>query len=448
VPGLRTRVIAAFCLGALLLSILLALVSYSIAREYLLRQRESSAVRQAATDAAFVLTAIDPEGQRANQVLDSLRGSLDSEPVLKLGDRWFAAAVGTGRDVLPAQLREQVAAGTAAKQRIVVDGSAALAVGVPLIGQGEFYEVFPLAELDRTLNTLRLTLAAAAAGAALVGAFGGWLVARRLMEPLRAVTETSSQLAQGHLDTRLAMSSDPDLARLATAYNSMADALQTRIERDSRFAADVSHELRSPLTTLETAVTVMERRREEMPERARTALDLISDEIRRFRQIVLDLLEISRRDARDVQEPVAEIRLAELLLRMGTEAPVEVDSDAAGAIVRGDKRRVERVVTNLVDNARTYAGGATAVRLVRAGECVRVLVDDRGPGVPEADRERIFERFARGRSSGQRGSSDGAGLGLAIVREHVSELGGSTWTTDAPGGGARFVVELPVARWA
>jgi signal transduction histidine kinase len=445
-PGLRARVIAAFCLGSLLLSVLVAVVSYSSARTYLLRQRETNAVRQAGSDAAFVTNALAPSGEQAPQVLGSLRGALDSDPVLRLGDQWNGTALGTDRDSLPPSLRSEVSGGDPAKQRFRLDGAPVLAVGVPLENDGEFYEVFSLAELQRTLNTLALTLAVAAAGGAALGGAGGWLVARRLMAPLRAVTETSSRLAMGQLDTRLATSSDPDLARLSDSYNAMADALQARIERDSRFAADVSHELRSPLTTLETSLSVIERRREQMPERAQQALEHLSSEVRRFQRIVLDLLEISRSDARSDRGADEEILVAELLLRSNTEAPIEIDTDAAECRIVGDKRRLERVITNLVDNANNHGGGVTAVRLVRVGDFVRILVDDCGPGVPAADRTHIFDRFARGRSSGQRGSSTGAGLGLAIVSEHVHHLGGSTWVEDAPTGGARFVVEIPVRR--
>ena len=368
--------------------------------------------------------------------------------MLRLGDRWFATALGTDQDSLPADLRAEVAAGSPVKQRFRLDGTTVLAVGVPLEGQGEYYEVFSLAELDRTLDTLALTLAAAAAAAAAAGAAAGSFAARRLMAPLQAVTETSSLLAEGQLDTRLATSTDPDLARLTRAYNAMADALQARIERDSRFAGDVSHELRSPLTTLETSLAVIERRREEMPERAQQALEHMSSEVRRFQRIVLDLLEISRSDGRSSPETLSEIRVAELLLRSSAEAPVEVDADAADAVIVGDKRRLERVLVNLVENARHHGGGVTAVRLVRAGDRLRLLVEDHGAGVPVEDRERIFDRFARGRSSGQRTASTGAGLGLAIVSEHVRHLGGSTWVEDGTSGGSRFVVEVPVARWS
>jgi two-component system sensor histidine kinase MtrB len=120
-----------------------------------------------------------------------------------------------------------------------------------------------------------------------------------------------------------------------------------------------------------------------------------------------------------------------------------VRADAADVVVRADKRRLERVLRNLIDNADSHGGGLTAVTVERSGATACVVVDDAGPGVPEEERAVVFERFARG-SRSTRASSDGSGLGLALVSRHVQLMGGTVAVTDAPGGGARFVVRLPV----
>jgi signal transduction histidine kinase len=121
--------------------------------------------------------------------------------------------------------------------------------------------------------------------------------------------------------------------------------------------------------------------------------------------------------------------------------PSDIVAGDADAFVTADRTRLERAFANLVDNADAYGGGVVAVELVRDGDEVRVLVDDAGPGIPLADRERVFARFAT--SGGARGSARGTGLGLAIVRETATSLGGEVWCTDRPGGGARFVLRLP-----
>lgn len=231
----------------------------------------------------------------------------------------------------------------------------------------------------------------------------------------------------------------------------MADRLQQRIERDARFTSDVSHELRSPLTTLAAALSVIEARQEEMPERSRHVLELLAAEVRRFQRMVGDLLEISRYDSRSADFEPSPVEIGELIRHAaapsGRDAiPIAVDAASDHKLVYVDKRRIERVLSNLIENADRHAGGVTGVSVESEDGFVRVLVDDAGPGVPEVDRSRIFERFACGSSvAGSRGAGVGTGLGLALVREHVRLHGGRVFVTDAPTGGARFVVEIPLA---
>ena len=124
--------------------------------------------------------------------------------------------------------------------------------------------------------------------------------------------------------------------------------------------------------------------------------------------------------------------------------PVDVDPSVSGMRLWVDKRRIERVVTNLVDNAEQHAGGVTRLAVEPGpGHCVRFVVADRGPGVEPGERDRIFERFYRGQVSGQRGVTNGTGLGLSLVAEHVRLHGGRVWTEPGIDGENRFVVELP-----
>ena len=126
--------------------------------------------------------------------------------------------------------------------------------------------------------------------------------------------------------------------------------------------------------------------------------------------------------------------------------PVALDSELAAVVVQADKRRLARVVANLLDNAQKYAEGATSVALRRVDDCVQIAIEDDGPGIPDDERDIVFERFARGGGAGRRGSGEGVGLGLALVAEHVRLHGGRVWVEDRGPDehGARFVVELPV----
>jgi signal transduction histidine kinase len=444
--GLRARVTVAFALGLLALTLTLSVLTYTLATNQLVRQRELSALRLTVVHARLLqdgLRASDPD---LAGLLDALETPAGSQPVLRHRGRWFGSPFGPREEVVPAGLREQVLGGTAARQRVRVAGSLYLVVGIPLPRvDAAYFQVFPLAELDATVRTLSLALMVAAAVTILLGTgFGRW-ASGQLMRPLAETARAAEAIRQGRFETRLEQPSDRDLAILADSFNAMVDALARRIERDARFASDVSHELRSPLTTLTTAVEVLHARRHELSPATRESVELLHGDVGRFQRMVLDLLEISKFDA-GVQELVLEeVGLAELARRAagaGARVTVTADLRTAETIIRADRRRLERVVANLVENAEVHGRGLAGLHVRRVNGVVRLLVDDAGPGVPAGLREHVFERFARGPANGKP-RSDGAGLGLALVTEQVRLHGGRVWVEDRPGGGARFVVELP-----
>ncbi len=452
--GLQTRLVATFALGTLVLCVLLAAASFTITRSYLLSQRERAAEHQAQTHADSVDQALLTRGSQVAPVLAGLRSATDTQSLLRFRGLWYTSAVGVGPEEVPADLQDRVNNGAAEHQRIKLSGAPVLVVGIPLTHGGQYYEIAPLHELDSTLHTLSTVLIIVAAVVTLVGAAVGLWTSRKLLQPLTQVASTSREIAGGKLDARIGPSADRQLAILGTAFNGMADALQERIQRETRFTADVSHELRSPLTTVSTALAVLESRRGELSDRGGTALDLLTGEVGRFSKLVEDLLEISRLDAgASVEvEPVALAQVvlrAERLVSVDLDVEIEVGSDAMTACVLGDKRRLERIVANLLDNAGRHGRSRVVLQLeVRSsvdGGTLRLSVDDDGPGVPRADRERVFERFARGQSSVRRGDGGGAGLGLALVAEHVRLHAGSVWVEESSLGGARFVVDFPLS---
>jgi signal transduction histidine kinase len=266
-----------------------------------------------------------------------------------------------------------------------------------------------------------------------------------LLRPISRVATAAGEIASGGLDTRMAPEGDPDLARLVKSFNDMADAVQTRLEREARFASDVSHELRSPITALSAAVEVLDARRADLPERTQQALDVVVGQVRRFDQMVMDLLELSRIDAGSTEMIREEVDIEELVTRIAQrygfgETPIEIDPTVPRT-VRIDKLRFERILANLLDNAREHAGGPSRVKVEPHGRHgIALAVDDAGPGVARGERARIFERFARGSAARHR---VGTGLGLALVAEHAHAHGGEAWVEDRPGGGARFKVSFP-----
>lgn len=448
-PSLRWRVAMAFGLVSLVLTGALATVTWNLASGYMLRQREDSAVLQATVDVRLVEASLRAGSGGLRDLLAGLTTDSDSTVLLEREDGWLTSGRQVDPAALPRPLMELAEAGVPARQRVVVDGVLVIAVTLPVATDGSTYvELFPLPELDRTFRFLSAVLiAGVATSAVLAVTLGSWL-GRRALRPLTELTAAASRVAGGDLGARLPDTADPDLAPLASSFNRTAGALEARVRRDIRFAGDVSHELRSPLTTMANAAAVLERRRDELGGTSRQALDLLTGEVDRFQRMVVDLLEISREDP-DAADPVDLLDLGDLVAAAlaGRPGPAPaVERADAPVLVRGDRRRLDRVVVNLLDNADRYGGGPVRVGVTRHAGRARVEVDDAGPGVPEHLREQVFERFTRGTRAGRRGDDDGTGLGLALVAQHVDRHGGSVHVCDRPGGGARFVVELPEAR--
>lgn len=445
---LRFRVVGSFALGGLLISTALALTTYGLIDRYLLRQRERTASLQSYLNARAFRDTLVQTDAHVPTALRGLELPNDTSVVVHSDGTWYGTSIAVGRSTVPAELRALVLAGEAAEQRTTIAGTTAFVVGLPLAGgEADYFEVSLFTELDASLRVVRNSLVAAAALTTIGAGIVGIWVGRRVLRPLAEVSAAATDIAGGHLERRLQPSEDPDLAPLTESFNAMVDALEARIDRDRRFASDVSHELRSPLTTLAAAASVLERRSEELPDRVREPVHLLVAEIDRFRGLVLDLLELSRVVGGHDPVDASPVLLGELLDRAvdtaGARTVVDVEPELRTHPVRTDKRRVGRILANLLDNATTYGGGATRVAARRTPGGFTIVVDDRGPGVEPAERGRVFERFYRGAAAGRRGDGSGTGLGLALVAEHASALAGRVRIEDPPGGGARFVVELP-----
>ncbi|MGY2004758.1 ATP-binding protein [Blastococcus sp. SYSU DS1024] len=450
--SLRARATAAFAAVTLGVSTVLAIAVWVAVSQFLLLQRERVTLVQTSDNAAQVQRSLATEGLGVAQVLAQLPRETGSTSLLVDGGAWTTTSLLVGRDDLPEQLRELAVAGTSVRQRIELDGETVMAVAVPLAELGSAYiEVFPLGELDRTYRVLATVLGVAVLGSVPLSFVVGWWVTGPALRPLDRISDAAAAVAAGALDTRIDPRGDPSLAPIAASFNKTAEALEERVRSDARFAADVSHELRSPLTTMLGALHLVEATADPGDAEQAEALGLLRSEVERFERLVADLLEISRADAGSTDIAAEPVRLSALIREVvgrhrldGTSAALlTVHPDAEHALVHADKRRLERVLGNLMDNAEKHGGGLTGVTVSRDGDVVRVAVDDAGPGVAVAERDRIFERFARG-SGSIRTRTEGAGLGLALVVRHLRMMGGAVRVEDSPGGGARFVVDLPV----
>ncbi len=442
--SLRARVELTFGLLALAISALLSVVSWVVVSRYLLSQREDTAVTETALDRSSVLDGLGRSSTSVSSILGGLPTNDAASSVALVSGHWYGTDPALGPSTLPTALVDAAATGQTATQRVLVDDRLYLMVGVPLQQPGDaLFEVYSLVELDSTLRAMAWVLALAAVVTTFVGVGLGRSASHVALRPLAELTRVAGAVAGGRLDARLRPRGDPDLDPLAESFNRTVSQLEHRVRADSRFAVDVSHELRTPLMTMLNSMEVITNRKALLPESVREPVDLLADDLDRFRTLVVDLLEISRHDAGEdlVLEPVD---IGELTRRAADAAAGRPVTSVVGAgadlVALVDKRRLERVVANLVGNAQSHGGGCTAVTVSRTNGTVRIVVDDAGPGIAESDRGRVFDRFARAGGSGEQG----VGLGLAIVQRHVSAHGGRVAVETSPEGGARFVVELPV----
>ncbi len=455
--GLRARITLAFTLSATLLSALLAATTWGLTRESIVNQRESAATTQALRNAGIVgprLASTETDDEALRATLNSLESDSASRALVR--DRnglWTNQTTAFDEKAVPRDLLQMVEGGQPARMRVAIDGEPQLLVGIPLPDvSGLYFEFVSLTDTQNALESLSASLFGATFVTTLAGAALGWWASRRTLRPLADVSIAAEAIAGGRLDTRLGAIQDPDLGVLVSSFNHMAEVLEQRIDRDGRFASDVSHELRSPLMTLSASIEVLASRRDDMPDAsAQAAVDLMIADVARFKQLVEDLLEISRFDAGAARLDLSDLRPGELVHQsvawsQSPEVPIDIDPALEDVVIRADKRRLVRVVANLLDNARKYGGGPTRIEILRQPSGLAIAVEDSGPGVPEEERNLIFDRFSRGAGSSRRAGSEGVGLGLSLVVEHVALHKGRVWVEDRPDGeeGARFVVQLPI----
>ena len=275
------------------------------------------------------------------------------------------------------------------------------------------------------------------------------LIGRAFYRPVRRVTEAAVLMAEGDYAQRVPVAGSPELKRLAGAFNTMASQVRLSQQRLRDFVADVSHELRSPLTSIGGfAQALLDGTAEDEQTRTRAA-EVIRDESRRAASQVDELLDLSRVQSGQAamsreEVPVSELvgLCSELLGGRVRESGLRLEADVPQHLcVMGDGDRLEQVVSNLIDNALKHSPPGGRVRIVARGvgqEWVEISVSDEGPGIPGDNLDLVFDRFYQGA-----GVRTGAGLGLAIAREIVRAHGGSIRAANGPEKGAVFTVRLP-----
>ncbi|MDX6219932.1 MAG: two-component system, OmpR family, sensor histidine kinase MtrB [Frankiales bacterium] len=327
------------------------------------------------------------------------------------------------------------------------------------LGDYRLYQFFPLSSEASTLSLVRRTTGIVGGLLVLLLPLLVYLVLRQVVQPVRDAARTAERLALGDLEERMQVRGEDEIARLATTFNSMAEALQKQIRQledlsrvQRRFVADVTHELRTPITTVRMAADVLHEARTDFPLAAARSAELLQAELGRFEQLLSELLEISRYDAGDTQvdaEPTDLIALTHRVVdavrplaeRKGSALVVQ---ESGRVVAEVDHVRIERVLRNLVVNAIEHGEGRPVeIRLAGDDRCVAVTVRDSGVGLRPGEEQLVFTRFWRGDPSRNR-ATGGTGLGLAIAREDARVHGGALEAWGAPGRGAVFRLTLPV----
>ncbi|MFG1791500.1 MtrAB system histidine kinase MtrB [Nocardia sp. NPDC049149] len=372
---------------------------------------------------------------------------------------------------VPDELRKFVRRGQVSRQFATISDSngyhgPALIIGSPSIEIPtlETYLIFPLASEQRTLSLMRGTMLIGGIVLLVLLAAITALVTRQVVLPIRSAARIAGRFADGRLKERMLVRGEDDMARLAQAFNEMAESLSNQITQleefgnlQRRFTSDVSHELRTPLTTVRMAADLIHGSSDDLdPALARSA-ELLVNELDRFEGLLNDLLEISRHDA-----GVAELQVESLDVRMcaraaistvrhlakdaGVEVVIDLPEDPLVAEV--DPRRVERVLRNLLANAIDHSEGKPVLIRMRGdldANAVSVVVRDQGIGLRPGEEKLVFNRFWRSDPSRMR-RSGGTGLGLSISVEDANLHEGRLEAWGEAGVGASFRLTLPLVR--
>jgi two-component system sensor histidine kinase MtrB len=355
------------------------------------------------------------------------------------------------RDGTYASYSSMAALGSDERHPAVVIGSR---LHAPRTGDAyALFYLFSMEDQEKTLGLVRQALVFGGVAAVLMVGGIALLVSRQVLNPVRMARRIAEQYSQGELQVRMAVQGEDDIARLSTSFNAMAANLQSQITRleqlsvlQQRFVSDVSHELRTPLTTVQMAGSLLFEARDQFdPVTARSA-ELLKAELDRFEELLVNLLDLSRFDAGAAHleaEPVDLVELARDFAddRLLDGIEVHVVGGDEPAVVQADRHRVERIVRNLVTNARKYSqSDRLELEVEQLPDRVSLIVRDFGVGLAPEDAARVFDRFWRADPARTQG---GTGLGLAIAREDARLHGGSLFVFSRLGEGTEFVLTLP-----
>lgn len=456
IRGVRARLTATIVFLVVLTAIVLGAAAYVFVDARLHQQALDDAAAQAKFDLSVIAPSRlpnPPTGEDVRALATAFRiRNLDTIIVPTGGDpNYEPSSLEGALAAIPAPVRSLADQGEIGYAWQTVDGSPKLIVGGRSGGNGpEIWFFRDVSGIADALDQLRVALIAGTLALALIAIVAARLVARGVLAPVDEAGRAAERIERGDLTARVPVTSDDEFGVWADRFNRMADSLEDTILRleaaqaqNRRFVADVAHELRTPVAALVAEASLLRGHLDTLPREARRTAELVVHDIGRMRALVEDLMELSRFDAAGEEVGLRPVDLGRLIRDVAAarhrDAVLELPDDRV--VVETDPRRLERILGNLLDNAREHAPGALVlVRLRVAAGKVRIAVLDRGPGVPADRIGRIFERFFMADPSRQGGS----GLGLAIAAENTALLGGRLAARNRDGGGLEIELVLPV----
>ena len=460
--GVRGRLLVTIVGLVALTSIVLGAGAYLYVATSLRGQQQEQAIAQTDFNVGVLAGQVLPADATKQDVVDTglieafeLRGGAgtivdfgDGDPVTS----GFVAANAVTQ--LSPELQAIVARGEIGFERLVLDGTSYLVTGATRPDDGPaFYFLFDAAATEAAIAQLGQALLVGGLVLTGLAALAAGFLARGILRPVRDASQAAGRIAAGDLSARLSVDSRDEFGTWATTFNRMAASLERTVgelqlaqDQQRAFVADVSHELRTPVTALVQEAGLLRDHLGALPSDGRRGGELLVRDVARLRTLVDDLMEISRFDAAaEVATPTEFDAAAFVRAVVAARLPsarLGVPDEPVRVVL--DRRRLERILGNVLDNAREHGEAAVVeVGLDVEGDTLRLIVADRGPGVPPDELPHLFERFHKADPSRSRG---GSGLGLAIAREHAELLGGTLDATLRDGGGLRFELQVPVTR--
>jgi signal transduction histidine kinase len=452
---LRRRLAVTYAVVAAVATGALALGTYLVVSSSRLDDSVSSSLAQARTNLVLAGTVLggSAASEDVAELLEFYARRSEFETVA-LADREVLSSSRFffGGAQIPAGVQRLVRSGDLAFERVrIADTPYLVAGGRPPPSQAELYFFFSEDALRDDLSQLRTILLAGWGIVVVLSGAAGALVARRVLRPVGEASAAARSLAEGLLETRLPVETDDELGAWAASFNEMAEALEEKIRalseaqaRERRFTSDVAHELRTPLTALAGEASLLGQQLERMPPEARRPAELLVQDVSRLRRLVEELMEISRLDAGRENVRTKSVDLGSLAAGLVRSRGwgTKVSLDAEPIVVETDPRRVERILSNLIENALAHGARDVGVQIRREETEALVEVRDHGPGIAPEHLAHVFDRFYKADPARTGG---GSGLGLAIALENARLLSGGIDAWSEVGAGTRFTLRLPVA---